>query len=209
VYRGINSFSTDLEAPDLLPSFAALTSDEEREKKAQSSIPGNYTVIVIPETFSHTSKQVCEVFGEPCRISTSSSLSDNSQDSRRNIDSNVDDPNVVILRTFPDARRYLSSDRRSSTQTLESDSRVSSPPTVSAPPAVSDALEGDNSQAKTKLLDYEARLLDHFRNVVWAKLIPQGIWIDGSNGYRMSAEVFEQEATTFPPVCYASSGLLF
>ncbi|KAF7597422.1 hypothetical protein BBP40_003669 [Aspergillus hancockii] len=197
---GVNTFSTDLGAPDLLPSFAALTSDDEREKKAQSSIPGTYTVIVIPETFSQASKQVDEIYEEPCRVSTSSSLLNSGQSSQMDTISDVNNPNVVILKTFPDSRRYLSSDRRSSTQALESDPRDSSSPTASLPLVVSNALNSDNTQVSPELPDHEATLLDHFRSVVWAKLIPGAIWVDDLSGHRLSAEIFEQEATTFPPL---------
>ncbi|KAE8350171.1 hypothetical protein BDV28DRAFT_45929 [Aspergillus coremiiformis] len=187
--------------PDQLPSFAALTSDEERERKAQSSIPGTYTVIVIPESFSHLPKLVAERIEESYR--NSSSLLDGGQSRQTDKHPELNDPNVVILKTFPDARRYLCSGRRDSTPTLESESRDSSLCTISISSAVPNTLDDGNAQEETKLTGYEATLLDHFRNAVWPRLVPRGIWLGSTNGHELSIEVFEQEAAIFPPLLQA------
>ncbi|BAE57264.1 unnamed protein product [Aspergillus oryzae RIB40] len=198
--RSVRPPSADYGLPDLLPSFATLTSDEERERKAQSSIPGTYTVIVMPESFSYLPGHADERSGEQSRSSTSSPLVDSGQSSQRNDNPEVNDPNVVILKTFPDARRYLCSDYRGSTRTLESDPQDSShSSTVSVYSADLSALDDYNAQEQTTLTDYEAMLLSHFRNVIWPKLVPQGIWPDGSHGPRLGVEVLEQEASICPP----------
>ncbi|KOC14186.1 hypothetical protein AFLA70_502g000751 [Aspergillus flavus AF70] len=202
--RSVRPPSADYGLPDLLPSFATLTSDEERERKAQSSIPGTYTVIVMPESFSYLPGHADERSGEQSRSSTSSPLVDSGQSSQRNDNPEVNDPNVVILKTFPDARRYLCSDYRGSTRTLESDPQDSShSSTVSVYSADLSALDDYNAQEQTTLTDYEAMLLSHFRNVIWPKLVPQGIWPDGSHGPRLGVEVLEQEASICPPLFHA------
>ncbi|KAE8163156.1 hypothetical protein BDV40DRAFT_299691 [Aspergillus tamarii] len=194
--------SVDYGLPDLLPSFATLTTDEERERKAQSSIPGTYNVIIMPESFSYLPGHADERSGEQCRSSTPSSLIDSGLSSHN---PEVNDPNVVILKTFPDARRYLCSDYRGYTQTLGSDPRdFPYPSTVSVYSADSSTLDDYNAQAQTKLIDYEAMLLSHFRNVVWPKLVPQGIC---SDGHRLGVEVLEQEAAICPPLFQAMMAL--
>ncbi|KAE8389980.1 hypothetical protein BDV23DRAFT_156080 [Aspergillus alliaceus] len=162
--------SADLGIPDLLPSFAALTSDEERERKARYSIPGTYTVMMIPESF-HLPELAKESLEEPCRNITSNSLLESGQSSHSEV---------------------------GSTQTLDSESQ-GSPSIISVSLVVPNATDGNNAHGHTKLTGYETALLDHFRNVVWPKLAPPMIWVfDHSNGHILSADVFEQEANTFP-----------
>lgn len=163
----------------------------------------------MPESFSYLPGHADERSGEQSRSSTSSPLVDSGQSSQRNDNPEVNDPNVVILKTFPDARRYLCSDYRGSTRTLESDPQDSShSSTVSVYSADLSALDDYNAQEQTTLTDYEAMLLSHFRNVIWPKLVPQGIWPDGSHGPRLGVEVLEQEASICPPVCRASPVIL-
>lgn len=35
-----------------LPAFATLTNDEDRERKAESTLPGTYSVVVTPKSFA-------------------------------------------------------------------------------------------------------------------------------------------------------------
>lgn len=74
---------------DSLPAFAFLTSDEERERKAEASIPGTYYVIVIPDSFSKLPEYAADA-AEAVK-----------SDSRPNLDS-ATDFDVVILETFED-----------------------------------------------------------------------------------------------------------
>jgi len=50
--------SLDRSVEDSLPPFAALTTDEEREKKAELRNPGTYHVVVNPRSFVSLSEYV-------------------------------------------------------------------------------------------------------------------------------------------------------
>ncbi|KAJ5142045.1 hypothetical protein N7526_003040 [Penicillium atrosanguineum] len=96
---------------DALPAFSLLTSDEERERKAEASSPGTYHVVVIPDSFSALPEYVDDM-SERSRSEASSSVV-NSPISRFKAESEVGtDPNVVILKTFEDVTRRSSSNGR-------------------------------------------------------------------------------------------------
>ncbi|KAE8376837.1 hypothetical protein BDV26DRAFT_228048 [Aspergillus bertholletiae] len=188
----------DYGLPDLLPSFATLTSDEEWERKAQSSLPGTYTVVIMPASFSYLPGHADEKSGAQCRSSTSSPLLDIRQCSQQN---EAYDPNVIILKIFPDVGRCLCSNCRGSTHMLEPDSLdFSCSSTASVYSADLGAPDELDDQDQAKLMEYESMLLSHFRNVVWPKLVGQGIWSDESDGHRLGVEVLEQEAAIYPPL---------
>jgi hypothetical protein len=46
----------------------------------------------------------------------------------------------------------------------------------------------------------EAILLSHFRDVVWMQLLPAGGIFNFAGGSSLDADVFDREATNFPPV---------
>lgn len=173
-----------------------LKSDEEREQKAQSSVPGTYHVICIPESFSGLPEYAqCEPDG-----SKDLSSSPERGSSRHVVTegaSEVDDPNVLILRSFRDARAnpYLS--QRNSSQSPTSDPRESSLSSVSAYTTVPDFAEEDRP---CPLQPHEAFLLDHFRTATWRQIVPRAGIFENPSGYEINVDVFEQEAARFPPV---------
>ncbi|OOF96931.1 hypothetical protein ASPCADRAFT_165160 [Aspergillus carbonarius ITEM 5010] len=190
---------------DLLPPFATLTSDEERERKAQASIPGTYHVVAIPESFSRLPEYMDETLEVDAgnRALLEIGNGDHSQ---------VDDvnwaygPNVVVLKTFRSTRRQFYPERRSTPQSPESDQGSFS---LSAP-SVSELVPdypGDSMppmQESLKPNQYEMLLLDHFRNFVCLQLVPQ----DGVFSiHGLDAAVFEHEASNFPPLYHAMMAL--
>ncbi|PYI09034.1 hypothetical protein BO78DRAFT_405231 [Aspergillus sclerotiicarbonarius CBS 121057] len=190
---------------DLLPPFATLTSDEERERKAQASIPGTYHVVAVPESFSRLPEYMDETSEVDSGIGAMLEIGngDNSQ---------VEDgnwaygPNVVVLKNFRSARRHLYSDRKSTPQSPESDpgSFSLSAPSVSelAPDYPGDGMPHMHQSPGSS--PYEMLLLDHFRNFVCLQLVPQdGVF----NIHGLDAAVFEHEASSFPPLYHAMMAL--
>lgn len=113
---------------DLLPPFAALTTDEERERKAELQDPGTYHVIANPRSFeslpgyrddSPTSREASQ------RLSRSPSIQverDTAGDATTFEAGEGEDPNVVILKTFEDP---VGPTRRGSTQSSRGSAQLS------------------------------------------------------------------------------------
>lgn len=187
----------------MLPPFQTLASDEEREKKAQSSVPGTYHVICVPESFSDLPEYAEHEPDEPKGLSSSPDPRSGSNRLATDV-SEVNDPNIVILRSFRDARGnpYLSP--RHSPRSPNSDLRESSLSSVSAYTTVPEFTEEDRP---FPLQPHEIFLLDHFRTAVWRNIIPRAGIFESPSGYEINSDDFEQEAAKFPPVSGPSPDL--
>lgn len=191
-------------AADSLPPFALLTSDEERESRAESCTPGTYHVVMVPDSFSSLPEYSTEAIEDP----EASALG---RPKSENVD--PDDPNVVILKTFEDiSRRPTSTGRTSRVSPI---SEIADPlcalslsPALASPtsPAL---IEDDNLDFLDSLLDQHnqhATLFAHFRHVVWKQLFPRDHGFGDSYGPEgqsatLSVDFLEHEADRFPPVC--------
>lgn len=184
---------------DLLPDFSKLISDEDREKKAQGSVPGTYHVVAVPESFARLPEYTEDAFetvpGDPYWSPPSEYSSHDLMDEV----TTSEDPNVVILSQFRDSRKQPYSNRRSHTQSPESELRPTSVSVETIYTSLQNIPEDEISES-IDLEAYDMTLLDHFENIVWMQLIP------GDYGY-LEANIFEQEASNFPPVggaeCFA------
>ncbi|KAI9373323.1 hypothetical protein BJX61DRAFT_388312 [Aspergillus egyptiacus] len=179
---------------DLLPAFSTLTSDEDREKKAQGSVPGTYHVVVVPESFARLPEYAGDVPKTMPKNRFSSPVSEhNSYDPMEEVTAS-EDPNVVILNRFRDPRKPVCPSHRRRTQSPGSDigcNPASGTMMYSALQAITD----DRVSQTPDIEAYEMELLDHFQNVVLMQLIP------GGHGY-MEANILEQEASNFPPLLH-------
>ncbi|PLB46978.1 hypothetical protein P170DRAFT_466345 [Aspergillus steynii IBT 23096] len=188
---------------DCLPSFELLTSDEDRERKAESSVPGTYHVIVIPESFAHLPEYTEDTPETYVGDQVSYSFCINSETSQSCVATAEVDPNVVILKVFRDTRRPSPINRKCSGQPLESDSRGSPVRTPSTMSSIQ-VMAHDNQQARSQPQRRDDLLLRHFCDVVWTHLIPKMVMVDcPGSSYRLSPEVFEQEAARSPRLYYA------
>ncbi|KAL4808562.1 hypothetical protein BDV18DRAFT_135309 [Aspergillus unguis] len=178
---------------DLLPDFSMLTSDEDREKKAQGSVPGTYHVVVVPESFTRLPEYTEDALEH---IPTNPYLSPLSEYSTDPMDEIIisDDPNVVILNQFRDTRKQVYASRRSHAQSPESDSGSAPMPAAMMYTSVQE-ISDDQISDSLDLETYDMALFDHFQNVVWMQLIPNG------HDY-MVPNIFEQEASNFPPLLH-------
>lgn len=194
---------------DSLPPFSTLTSDEEREKKAEAFSPGTYHVVVTPDSFSSLPEYADE---EPQPASVCRASATNSPTSAaRSEFSTHEDPNVIILKTFEDATRRSPSHGKLSK--FSPTSEISDPfcnmslsPIFPPPPSPGIKIE-DMSVSGSRLdqKSQESTLFSHFRHVVWKQLFPHDHSLDdscASEGHFMtlSVDFLEQEATRFPPV---------
>ncbi|KAJ5157539.1 uncharacterized protein N7482_008639 [Penicillium canariense] len=203
-----------------LPAFSQLTSDEDREKKAEASSPGTYHVVVVPDSFSSLpeySDEVSEKFKSTVTESVYSATS--SPISGVRSESNAgDDPNVVILKTFEDVTRRSSSTGRISR--VSPTSEISDPFCSLSLSPILDSLpspvivEDDALSFFDSRLDHQAQptqdatLFAHFRHVVWKQLFPHDRGLEDTygferNGMTLSVDFLEREASHFPPLSHA------
>lgn len=171
---------------DTLPPFRYLISDEEREQKAKAYTPGTYYVIVNPDSFSGLPEYAGSI--------TNSKVDNIQGDKQINI-IETNDPNIVILRKFEDAPQRLSWQTSGLSETSEAS--TSTFPQLSLQNSVMDKLHKQQERMAIKGIKH-AKLLAHFRNFVWKRLVQTGFPI--SHFHIPGAEIFEQEAATFRPV---------
>lgn len=189
-----------------------LTSDDERERKAEASYPGTYYVIVNPESFSSLPEYADDASSVDLNIGhlkirrgSSSTLSQ--KDDIHSI-SEINDPNAIILDTFEDNthRSSLANWRRtrlSPASDITSASILASP--TSFPAEQHGSMTSDPAPAGYS--GQEELLLAHFRDVVWKQLI-QGqschdLFSPLSSPITPGVEIFEELASTFQPVSRA------
>jgi hypothetical protein len=194
-----------------MPPFSTLTSDEERERKAEASHPGTYHVIVNPDSFSGLPEYVDDSFDElnigslslRRGSATSSMLSANRTDERESsIETNG--PNTIILGRFEDSthRSPLSQSRR---PRLSPASDITSASSLAVP--MQFPFEEQGSRPLDLVVAHggqDERLLFHFRNVVWKQLIQGQSTREPlsplSSPMFPSVDIFEEVASTFRPV---------
>lgn len=164
--------------PDDLPPFASLTTDEDRERKAERAHPGTYHVLVNPDSFAHLPEysddsDARQLLSPLRRGSVTASLASSLG---RESEKSVHDPNVVVLPRFEDAARRISS-------------REPGSPTV---PRLK--VEEDDTPV-------DDRYIERFKNVVWRQLVP----VDCEETGKASVAIFEEEMQFYPPVRCATS----
>ncbi|KAJ5748069.1 uncharacterized protein N7511_009765 [Penicillium nucicola] len=182
---------------DSLPPFSRLTSDEEREKKAEAFSPGTYHVVMTPDSFSSLPES---------SVANSPTSAAKSECSGRS-----DDPNVVILKTFEDVTRRSPNGKMSR---ISPTSEISDPfcalslsPIMPSLPSPSVKLE-NMTYLNLDQQSQDSTLFSHFRHVVWRQLFPHDHRLDDSYGsdshfMTLSVDFLEQEATHFPPLSHA------
>ncbi|KAJ5670256.1 transcriptional regulator family: Fungal Specific TF [Penicillium maclennaniae] len=177
---------------DALPAFSLLTSDEDRERKAEASSPGTYHVVVIPDSFSALPEYVDDV-SERSRSEASSSVV-NSPISRSKAESDIGtDPNVnsPSVAHIGDCGSFWIP--------------LLDPILATLPPPIK--FEDDMSFLDPYIEQHsqDAALFAHFRHVVWKQLFPHDRGQDDSfglesSGMTLSADFLEREAAHFPPL---------
>jgi len=142
---------------DLAP-FATLLTDEDRERKAEASPPGTFTVIVNPDSFQH----LAEYASDDSEQKTSDNAPLRCEPIAASLASTETlsvpgDPNTVIIPKFEDLSRRT---------TRELKSPVS--PTASNRPTI----KREDSEPLQLTCSPEASIWRHFCDVVWKQLVP-------------------------------------
>jgi len=194
-------------ALDDLPPFANLTSDEDREKKAERSSPGTYNVVVNQDSFQHLPEYnddadiKRELLSPMRRGSLATSLG--SSLSREAAVEGVavpGDPNIVVLPRFEDVTRrgtFSSNQARSPISPITKHVLIKTEDTDDAVITEEPETMTDSAQASQ-----EARYLRQFRQVVWRQLVPAEP--DQRDGMRRSSvNTLEAAAAVFPPLHHA------
>ncbi|KAJ6155054.1 transcriptional regulator family: Fungal Specific TF [Penicillium chermesinum] len=197
---------------DSLPPFSLLTSDEDREKKAEASAPGTFHVVVVPDSFATLPEYSDDTDKLSLHEIPEYNPTANSPTTSRAGSDVEHDPNVVILKTFEDvSRRSPSSKSRVSPTSEISDPFCALSLSPSLDPLPSPAIaEEDLAQ----FLEFPVQpsqdftLFSHFRHVVWKQLFPHDRQQDASYGYESSGmslnvDFIEREAARFPPLSHA------
>ncbi|EXJ79209.1 hypothetical protein A1O3_08710 [Capronia epimyces CBS 606.96] len=200
--------STGSAVVDDLPPFTSLTTDEEREKKAERASPGTYNVVVNQDSFQHLPEYnddpdiKTEALSPLRRGSVATSLASSiGRDTAVDGASVSGDPNVVVLPRFEDAGRR---------NTFSHSKDTKSPPSPSTKHTIIKAEETDGailteepaSIEDNQRIGQDARYLRQFRNVVWRQLVPfEREARDGT--IPSSVNVLETAARTFPPLHHA------
>ncbi len=191
---------------DDLPPFAALTTDEEREKKAERSSPGTYNVVVNQESFQHLpaysdDAEVKKELLSPLRRSSiaASIASSSGRDVAVEGIPVPGDPNTVVLPRFEDVARR---------NTFSSFKDLRSPISPTARHTLIKTEDSDEVaivEESEFILDGQGpgqddKYIRQFRQVVWKQLVPAEL--DQKDGMmRSSVGVLETAASMFPPVC--------
>ncbi|KAI4727854.1 hypothetical protein E4T49_04352 [Aureobasidium sp. EXF-10728] len=203
----LNNRRSQSPAYDALPSFADLTNDEDREKKAEGQVPGTFNVVVNPESFAGL-PEYGPISGLRTRRSSLQS-GRNSWDSqmstevprakpRRNPVSG--DPNIVVLAKFEDAPLSLPSltsfpvGRRTSLPENLQSLNISGGSRGSSMPS------GRRNDSVTQGLRDE-RLMVHYRGFISKRIFPIGksVLVDRP----MQDDPIVAEARDFPPLYHA------
>ncbi|KAJ5774619.1 hypothetical protein N7457_009515 [Penicillium paradoxum] len=213
---GSNDERTDyFSLGDSLPPFSLLTSDEDRERKAEAFSPGTYHVVMTPDSFSSLPEYADDAAEKPrsnpisdCRKSAAPSPTRTECKIKR------EDPNVVILKTFEDVTRRSPSSGKISR--ISPSSEISDPfCNLSLSPGFTSLPSPDVKVEEISFLDprldqqsQDSTLFTHFRHVVWRQLFPHDYRLDDSSGsdkhfMTLSADFLEQEATHFPALSHA------
>ncbi|MCJ1401685.1 hypothetical protein MMC11_004902 [Xylographa trunciseda] len=201
-------------ASDLLAPFTTLTNDEERQNKAEYQRPGTYFVVAIPSSFVDLEDYRNSGDDPPERSSTV--FGDSTQGVAANI---AVDTETLILGTFeehaqtsalwslPESSSLVGRDYNNVSPQITSFTRFPSDPDRLR---VSPSLLPEAPQPiDISSAGQEERLLLHYRNFVRKHLVQiRRENPDASTGDSgLGPDLFEQEASTFPPLRYALMAL--
>jgi hypothetical protein len=197
---------------DDLPPFATLTTDEDRERKAERMSPGTYHVVVNPDSFQHMPEysEDPDIKSLPLsplrRASLATSLGSSlGKESPIDAASASGDPNIIVLPRFEDTARRGTvqwRDPRPPTSPLLLGSKIKTEE------------EGSSADLATMRRttitgpvheEQDSKYLMQFRHVVWKQLVQAEPGSIATNpNPSSSADVMEQVAAQFPPVSHSS-----
>ena len=183
-----------------------MTTDEDRERKAENAGPGTYNVVVNPDSFQHLPEYSddADKSDRPSLRRGSLAVSLASSIGREPPLVTPGDPNIIVLRQFEDISRRVGKDARTETSPTMSKIKLED----------SDNDGGDEHQPEPSrsLLMQDAiaggpnsRYLVQFREVVWKQLAQAELEKHPDLPIGTSSlEVLEHHAMYFAPVSASS-----
>ncbi|KZF26886.1 hypothetical protein L228DRAFT_235892 [Xylona heveae TC161] len=209
---------------DNLPPFAALTNDEDRERKAELQQPGTFHVVVNPSSFANLPEYASESGSvEPTDTTSEWSLVNRPQSGTHapqavSFSTLEDDPNVVILNTFEDSAARSTPQAISVQQgapatlyaPMPSSASVShhiQALTLSSEPIANFAAFESPTQFEYLQDQSDSASLVHYRTFVKPRLIQ--FFRSGTSGLGIEdlADPFEEQARVFIPAYHALMAL--
>lgn len=187
-----------------LPAFATLTNDEDRERKAESTLPGTYSVVVTPKSFADLPEYAISGESSTARGQTSARHSARIGSGRS--DRTRSDPNIIVLDRFED----LSPTTSVTSPLVPPTSQGNLPETLQHMSLSVPSVSSTSSQASTPVTHYspaEGRLVSHFRRYIVTRLVPKNIEENHGVGSTPIKDIFEDEAAKFPPLHHAICAL--
>lgn len=185
-----------------------MTTDEERERKAERTSPGTYNVVVNPDSFQHMPEYSDDPDIKSLRLSplrrgsmAASLASSLGKESPIDAVSLSGDPNIVVLTRFEDTAR------RATAQWRDHKSPISPIPASSKVKIKEEEIPADSLSTRRTTITapshegQDSKYMVQFRNVVWKQLVqaePGDFGVSASAS--SSADVMEEVAAHFPPV---------
>lgn len=193
---------------DLLPPFSALTTDEDRERKAELQNPGTYHVIANPSSFFSLPEYQDDNPLNAGSITGSTYSNYDPDDESASYAGSLDDPedpNIVILKSFEEMPRRLPtlSSNFSTNPASPASSQVSVSHTSSS---TTQANVRAPVESNTSMLDTarsggrDNLLLQHYR----VAISPRIFHLARSD---RDEDLFETQARTYPPLFHAMMAL--
>ncbi|KAK3647070.1 hypothetical protein LTR56_008238 [Elasticomyces elasticus] len=194
---------------DDLPAFAALTSDEERERKAETQRPGTFAVVATPDSFSNLPEYASAAQSSarrPSVQSTQSSLGSPASTSARL--QHQPDPNTVVLDRFEET----SPPTTASLPTRGGPSKPDIPEgmrnlSIATPLQVTSSIPAASTY--NRIPNSDDHLTAHFRQSIVRRLTQPLMQGQARHGLVPGAteDVFELEATRYRPLHHAICAL--
>ncbi|KAL9109291.1 MAG: hypothetical protein Q9227_006046 [Pyrenula ochraceoflavens] len=209
---GSASTTTFPNLEDILPPFSSLTTDEDRERKAETSSPGTYHVVVNPDSFIHL-PEYSERSREPS-IPRSSSLRRNSlalsaisaagREARaESSDFMAEDDTTVIIHRFEDTSRRGTFSGKPSESPLLPKVAVKTENSINSEDVETNADQDDSLVSIAAGGGQDSELLEHFRY----RIVPQVMQFEthqkgmsSSDIVSPGARIFEEAAMISQPV---------
>ena len=191
---------------DDLPAFAALTTDDERERKAGTQRPGTFGVVVTPESFSDLPEyaDTRPPSGGPTSVkSRTHSFASRTPSINRSLMRSRTDPNVVVLDRFEDV-----SASSNGPFSIPSPGRRPSLPTNIQYLSISTSSTHSNAMMPnsplSRVMRTDEHFFAHFRHYVFPRLV-QPVLERAANEitYSPTRDAFEIEAKRFAPLYHA------
>ncbi|KAI4089170.1 MAG: hypothetical protein LQ344_005550 [Seirophora lacunosa] len=207
---------------DFLPPFSTLTSDEDRERKAEFRRPGSYNVIVTPSSLAQLDEYKANHEDEKtpgtagCKPSKNLSTVMSGPELEANVIT-LKDPDTVMLRVFEDNSKKLCSPNSPSPRFGQSSaSGITSPssgfsfqrtdtfmlPSQATPPPSTFEIKPQDNRDWPLLNHYRNNLSRHLFHVHRGSITPPL-----AQGALFTQELFERTVAAFPPLYHALMAL--